>query len=121
MIKTQKPREFTMDDRFPKDMTFDVLLSEVGLMNREVIVTLIKPLRQQEYYTKGRLTGFKSGLWGGGHYNYRNGVPMSFDSQRIRCIKKPKVHVTYDIFDFGGRMHSDWVDIDNCTFQIIKK
>ena len=116
----QKPREFTMDDRFPKNMTFDVLLSEVGLMNRDVLVTLINPLRKEKIYKQGKLTGFKSGLYGGGHYKYKNGVPTAFDSRRIRCIKKPKVHVTYNIFEFGGREHSDWVDVDNCKFQIIK-
>lgn len=51
----------------------------------------------------------------------RSRINVRFDSSRIRWIKKPKVHVTYNIFDFGGKEHSDWVDADNCTFSIIKK
>jgi len=120
MKDLQKPREFTMDDRFPKEMTFDVLLSEIGLGNREIIATIINPIRKGEYYKQGRVTGFKSGLWGGGYSNYKNGVPHAYESTKRDWIKKPKVHITYNIFTFGGKEHSDWVDADNCTFQIIK-
>jgi hypothetical protein len=109
-----------MDDRFPKDMTIDTLFAEFGLNKREIIVTIINPVRKDPIYKKGRLAGFKAGLFGGGHYHYKNGVPMSYASTRRRWIKKPKVLVAYDIFTFGKSSHSDWVDVDNCTFDVIK-
>ena len=115
-----KPKDFTMDDRFPKEMTWDVLLDQVGLGHRDVIVTIVKPVRNGEYYKKGRLTGFKSGIWGGGHSRFKDGFSHSFDSSKQHWIKKPKVHVTYDIFNWGKRCYNDWVDVDNCTFEIIK-
>ena len=94
----------------------------------DIIVTIKEPLRKDEVYKKGRLTGFKSGLFGGGHYNFQRdkdlpnsrSVPMSFSSTRKHWIRKPKVHVTYNIFTWGlagGKEHSDWIDIDNCTFE----
>ena len=117
------PRDFTMDDLFPKNMTYETLLTEIGLGNREIIATLINPIRKEPHYKEGRVTGFKSGLFGGGHYNYKNGTPMSYDSSKRHWIKKPKVHITYNCYTWkrsGAREDSDWVDIDNCKFQIIK-
>jgi len=84
----------------------------------DIVVTIINPVRKEEWYKTGRLTGFKSGLWGGGHYNYKNGKSHSFDSTRVRCLKKPKVQVTYNVFTYRGKEHSDWIDFDNCEFTI---
>lgn len=98
-------------------MNWDELLESTAL-GKDVIVTVIKPLRKEEYYKAGRMTGYKSGLYGGGHSNYRNGVPCSYDASKRRWIKKPKVHVTYNVFTYGGKEHSDWISVDNCIFEI---
>jgi len=121
MTKIPKPKVFDIDDHFPKDMSFETLLLELGLNRRDVIVTLINPLRKDEYYKQGKLTGFKSGIWGGGGSKYKNGMARSYDSTKRRWIKKPKVHVTYNIYVWGKGHISDWVDVDNCKFSVIKK
>ncbi len=100
-------------------MDFDQLLTLWDFENIEV--TVINPVRKDEVYKKGRLTGFKSGLYGGGHSRYKNGMPHEYSSLKRRWIKPPKVHVTYSIFDFGGKEHSDWIDVDNCIFEIKKE
>lgn len=121
MENISKPKEFTLDDRFPKDMDYGTLLDVLGFGKRDIIVTIINPVRKEEYYKEGRLVGFKSGIWGSGHSNYKNGFPHSFDSSKQHWIKKPKIHVAYNIFTFGGKDHSDWIDVDNCRFKIVKK
>lgn len=98
-------------------MTWDELLTLSNFDNIEV--TIINPVRKGECYKKGRLTGFKSGLIGGGHSKYKNGVPHSFDSSKMRFIKPPKVHVTYNVFEFHKKEHSDWIDVSNCEFNFI--
>lgn len=108
-------------------MNWDELLSKLGLINIDIIVTIIKPVRNDDIYKTGKVIGFKPGVFGGGHSNWRKdkqkgdgaiSVPHSFDSRRIHCIKKPKVLVEYNIFTFGGRTHWDWIEIDNCIFEI---
>lgn len=84
----------------------------------DIEVTVINPIRKQDYYKTGRLTGFKYGIWGGGHSNFKNGIPRSYDSSKRYWKKKPKVQVTYNVFEYGRREHSDWIDVDNCTFEI---
>jgi hypothetical protein len=114
-LKPNKPMNtVTKTDDFKP---FHDLVESVGLSNTVIRVVVINPIRKEEHYKEGRMTGFKSGLMGGGHYNYKNGIPNSFDSRRIHWLKKPKVHVTYDIFEFHGREHSDWIDLDNCLFK----
>ena len=27
----------------------------------------------------------------------------------------------YNIFEFGGQEHNDWIDVDNCTFEVVLK
>ena len=120
MDEVPKPRELTKEDHFSKDMDFHLLLTEIGLNNREVEATIINPLRHGDEFKKGRVTGFKSGLFGGGHSNYENGVPTSYDSTKRHWIKKPKVHVTYYCFEWGKGEYSDWVTVDNCVFNIVK-
>ena len=117
MKNLNKPSDYSLDDRFPKDMSFENLYQEMGLNRREVLVTLINPVRKGEYYKQGKLTGFKSGIYGGGW----NSKHTSFDSTKMHWIKKPKVHVTYNVFEFFKGQHSDWVDIDNCVFNVVKK
>lgn len=96
-------------------MNWNELLTEIRL--DEIEVTIINPVRNEPFYKKGRMTGFKSGVIGGGHYRYKNGVAMAFDSSRLRWVKKPKVQVTYSVADYGGKQHSDWIDYDNCEFN----
>lgn len=114
-------------------MTWDELLKETAF-GKEIQVTLIKPLRKPLHegdtsFTQGTLTGFKFGLWGGGHGDWEKysnegrtdgapKVPMSFDSTKMHWIKKPKIQVTYNIFKFHGKEYSDWVEVDNCLFEI---
>jgi hypothetical protein len=103
-------------------MTWNELLVEMQL-NNDIEVTLIKPLRKPMFegdtcFTHGNLTGFKCGLWGGGHSNWKNGVSHSFNGLNRHWIKKPKVHITYNAFQYQGKEYSDWVDVDNCTFKI---
>jgi len=81
-------------------MDWNTLVETTNL--KDVVVTLIKPIRHGEYYLEGRLTGFKSGILN------RDG----------NCIKKPKVHISYDIYTYGKGPHCDWVAVDNCTFEI---
>lgn len=106
-------------------MDWSEFLSVTNL-DKGIEVAIINPVRNGDIYKTGRMTGYKSGVRGGGHYgvrggghyNYKKGEPHSFSSQRIRWIKKPKVHVTYNCFDFGRKEHSDWIDVDNCRFKI---
>ena len=96
-------------------MEWSELLDKMKL--DEIEVTIIKPTRKEESYKKGRITGFKCGIFGGGHYKYKNGQPMAYDSSRRHWIKKPMIHVTYPIFTYGGKEHSDWIPFDNCDFN----
>lgn len=100
-------------------MTWSELL-ESTVFGKEIIVTIINPVRKEEYYKSGTLHGYKAGILGGGHHRYKNGVPMRFESARIHWIKKPKVLVTYNVYNIypGGKQHSEWIDVDNCTFEI---
>ena len=103
------------------------LFAALGLKDKRIEAVLIKPIRNGEWYLKGHVVSFKGGVWGGGHSNYKrnkaNGEthsrPYSYSSDRNHWIKKPKVHIVYSIGDFGGTMHSDWVNADNCTFNIV--
>lgn len=101
-------------------MDWTELLAATQLEKR-IEVTIINPVRKDDSYKKGRMIGYKSGIIGGGHSNFKKGVPCSFDSSKRKWIKRPKVLVEYNCFTFGTRakMHSDWIDIDNCTFEII--
>lgn len=108
-------------------MNWEELLSltQLGV----ITVTIIKPVRKPPYegsdvFTKGKLTGFKSGIIGGAHYNYRKEkeqrtMSHSYDSRRLRYLKPPKVQVTYDMFQFGKSEISDWIDVSNCKFEIL--
>jgi hypothetical protein len=99
------------------------ILQKLNLIDREIKVTLIKPVRTKDAddYKSGKLIGFKAGLNGVVNYNYKNGIPMSFNSSRIHQIKPIMVHVEYPVFEFQGKCYSDWVPIDNCTFEIVGK
>lgn len=100
-------------------MNFSELLVALNLGNSDIIVTVVKPVRKDSIYKTGKVTGYKSGLWGGGHKSWKNGFFQSYCSLDQHWIKKPKVHVTYNIFEWGGKEHSDWIDVDNCTFEIV--
>ena len=100
------------------EMDWNKLLEFFNLDNIEV--TIINPVRKDEIYKTGKITGFKAGLFGGGHSNYKNGIPHTYNSLNRHWIRKPKVQVTYGIFDYGGSEHSDWIDVDNCTFKFTK-
>ena len=107
-------------------MNWNELLTAIGADDKEIIVTVINPVRKgfdidDNVYKKGKLTGFKTGVIGGGHSSWKGGMPQRFDSSKLRFIKKPKVHVTYEIFTYGKREHSDWIDVDNCEFEIKEK
>lgn len=112
-----------------KKLDWDELL-KVSMLD-DVEVEIINPIRKDPFrgdkesvYKRGRLTGFKCGLFGGGNSDYRKpkdegfSIPHSFDSRKMHYLKKPKVHVTYNIFDYGKKEHSDWVDVDNCIFRV---
>lgn len=107
-------------------MNWDELLEKAKLGDK-IEVTLINPIRKEEYYKKGEMIGMKPGVYGGGHFNYKRNkdggpsVPHSFSSDRMHWIKKPKVLVQYNIFEYRSNkgMHSDWVNVDNCEFKII--
>ncbi len=94
-------------------MNWEELLKVWQLDN--IIVTIKNPVRKEkavgDVYKTGRITGFKTGLWASRINKWQHGGPM-------HCIKKPKVHVTYNIFDWGGKEHSDWIDFDNCEFTL---
>lgn len=105
-------------------MNWDELTDTLQL--NDIRVTIIKPLRisaNHEYET-GMMIGFKSGIFGGGwKRRSRDGHwhEGSFSSLKMHWIKKPKVQVAYNSFTWGKSQHSDWVEVDNCTFEIIKK
>jgi hypothetical protein len=98
-------------------MEWSELLISLNLVDRDIIATIIKPIRNDEWAKSGTVTGFKSGLYGGGHSRWKGGMPHSFSSLRMRFIKKPRVHITYNCFEWGKKEYSDWVDVDNCTFS----
>jgi hypothetical protein len=110
-------------------MNYTELLQSLNLSGREIIATIIKPVRNEEEYKQGRVIGFKPGIRGGGHSDYskdsqdrdgyRGSHPHSFSSLDIRWIKKPKVLIVYSVIDFmRGKEHWDWIEVDNCTFEI---
>lgn len=76
---------------------------------KTIKVKVIKPIRTGDHYKHGSIIGFKCGIWGGGHFDYEKGSPMRFDSRRIHQLKEPKIHVQYNVYDFGGKVHSDWI------------
>lgn len=101
-------------------MDWSELLIAMNIGDADIIATLITPLRKDgDSYKSGKVVGFKPGVYGGGHSRYKNGVPMSFDSTKMCWKKKPKVFVAYNCFTYGKSQHTDWVDVDNCTFEIV--
>jgi hypothetical protein len=109
-------------------MNYTELLQAIGLDKKEIIATIIKPVRNEEVYKTGTVIGFKPGLFGGGHSNWKKdsqqkdgrgmAQPHSFSSFDMHWIKKPKVLIVYNAFTFGKRQHWDWIEVDNCTFEI---
>ena len=112
-------------------MNYQELQSALGLVDREIIVTIIKPVRNDEVYKTGTVLGFKPGVFGGGYSDYRKDKqqkdgrgmshPHSFSSLDMKWIKKPKVLVVYNAFTFGKSLHWDWIEVDNCEFEIKTK
>lgn len=108
-------------------MDWTELLTELNLADIEIMATLIKPVRQGEWFLEGEVMGFKPGLVGGGRFNYEKdkeggvSVPRSYDSRRRRRLKPPRVLVRYNVFLFGKACYTDWVDVSNCTFTIKNK
>jgi len=101
-------------------MNFNELLTLLNIDDLEIIVKLIKPVRKDDSYKEGRLTGFKSGI-----ITIRKRIKFRDGELKRYSIggspywkKKPKVQVTYNCFTWGKNEHSDWVDIDNCDFTI---
>ena len=101
-------------------MNFDEVINALGLSDKNIRATLINPLRNGEIYKYGKVIGFKAGQLSG-HSKYKKGIPQRFDGTKMRWIKKPKVFIAYDIFTFGKSQLTDWVDIDNCEFEILDK
>lgn len=109
-------------------MNWTEFLEATGFDKKELHVTLIKPVRNDEIYKIGRVIGFKPDVFGGGHSDWKKdkqqkdgrGMAMahSFDSSKMHWIKKPKVLVEYNVFTFGKSTHWDWVEVDNCEFEI---
>jgi hypothetical protein len=105
-------------------MNWTELLTAIGFSNKQIIATIIKPIRKDDVYKSGKVIGFKPGVFGGGHSDWKKdneggvSVPHSFSSLDMYWKKKPKVMVTYDIFTWGKATHFDWIDVDNCTFEI---
>lgn len=108
-------------------MTYQELFISLGLHNKDIIATIIKPVRKDDCYKQGRVIGFKPGLYGGGFSDYRKdkqqkdgrgaAMPHSFNSFNMHWIKKPRVLIEYPCFTFGKSTHWDWIDVDNCTFE----
>ncbi len=94
-------------------MNWDELLIRWDFKN--IVVIVINPVREGEIYKKGKITGFKAGLIGGG-WKFKKGIRCSYDSSKQKFLKRPKVHVTYNIFDYFGKEHSDWIDVNNVEF-----
>jgi hypothetical protein len=98
-------------------MTWSELLNAtVG--DREVRVEIINPVRNGEHFKNGRLMGFKPGIVGGGHSNYRKCSPNSYDSSKRGWKKRPRVLVCYEVFLFRKSEICDWIDVDNCKFKL---
>lgn len=96
----------------------ELLETPICLGKDTIEVTFITPPRKGEYFEKGEMVGYQTGIFGGGWS--ANG--MSFSSDRMRFLKKPKILVTYNIHQFypKKRPFLDWVDIDNCIFNIVQ-
>ena len=105
-------------------MNLNELLIHLGLGDKKIVAHLIIPVRKGEHYKSGEVVGFKPGIFGGGHSEFKKkregiSVPHTYNSLKRYWIKKPKVMIKYSIFTFGKSEHFDWVDIDNCNFEII--
>lgn len=98
-------------------MNFSELINELNISGRKIKVNIINPVRNAECYKTGELVGYKSGIWGGGH-KFKKGEMTSFNGLNRGWVKKPKVQVAYNTFTFGKSQHSDWIDVDNCDFEI---
>ena len=96
-------------------MDFTQLSNELVLSDKTIKATLIKPIRNDDVYKTGIVMGFKPGTWGGG-YSHQN---RNFSSLRQKWIKKPRVLVVYNCGYFMKSQHFDWVDVDNCEFEIV--
>ena len=109
-------------------MNWTELLNAIGFTDKSIIVTIINPVRKEEVYKSGRVIGFKPGVYGGGHSNWykdkedRDGggrkTSHSFSSMEMYWKKKPRVLVEYNCFIYGKSVHWDWIDVDNCIFEI---
>lgn len=104
-------------------MNWGEFLSTPVIFGNKIEVTILSPVRKPLFkddsvFTHGKLTGFKCGRWGGGHFDFKHGRFTSYDSSKTHWIRKPKVHVTYNAFEWGKKEYSDWIDVDNCDFKI---
>lgn len=98
-------------------MDFQQLLVYLGLHNQDIHVTLVTPVRKPLHekdggvYTRGKVIGFKPGLWRSPRgKNTWGGPPIQ--------VKPPRVLVQYNAFTFHKGSHSDWVDVNNCIFEL---
>lgn len=99
-------------------MTWTELLDTPLTIGKDKIeVTFLKPPRNGEHFQKGEMVGYQTGIFGGGWS--ANG--MRFSSSDMRFLKKPKVLVSYNIFQWYPKRKPflDWADVDNCVFNII--
>lgn len=91
-------------------MNWDEVLKTIGLFNSDLIATIINPIRKGDVHKKGRVVGFKAGV----------------TSANKGACRKPRVFVEYfacTIYSRSGKqtgMRGDWIDVDNCEFEIIK-
>lgn len=92
---------------------------ELPFLKYRIKIELINPVRKGEEFRTGELIGWKAGLIGGGHSDYRHGVPYCYDSSKRRELKKIKVFISYGVWG-NQKQYNDWVDYDNCIFTVEK-
>lgn len=90
------------------------LISKFGLDEVEIVANIKKPVRNGDPYQKGTVEGFKPALigakvWGNSKHSTRKSPVL---------LKQAKVLVVYNAFTFFGKVHFDWISIDNIDFEI---
>lgn len=98
-------------------MEFSELISALGLNEKIVVATLLKPVRNGEYYKSGEVRGFKPAIIG-------TKVSVGFNKGHGSAsypyvLKQAKVMVVYNVGTYGKTAHFDWVPVDNCSFEVV--
>jgi hypothetical protein len=98
-------------------MDYTELLKTLGL-DKEIRITIIKPVRNGDIFKEGILAGIKPGKHTGG-WTYTKAGKTFIASNSIYI--KPRVLVAYPTSIIYGKPKgqvTDWVDVDNCIFEI---